>query len=131
MHQNELKNLKIFKGISFYYISCDKENKVGNLLEENVKSIIRQQASFLVKKLGGELTYRHDQSHYVIIDSDEMFSDDNHKVNLESLGNCLNYHMKHSILKHHKQYCEKMKIALTADFYSTSKRKLYNLNLFI
>ena len=79
-NQNELKGLANYKGLSFCLLDENREG-FSSKVEENLKTYMRGQASFLVSKLGGDWSFSHENASFIII----MLSSSKDKGQLEQL----------------------------------------------
>ena len=60
-----LKGLADYKGHSFCLLDENREGLSKG--EENLKTYMRQQAAFLVSKLGGEWRFSHENASFIIV----------------------------------------------------------------
>jgi hypothetical protein len=64
-NQKLLKGLADYKGLSFCLLDDNREGL--SKAEENLKTYMRQQAAFLVSKLGGEWRFSHENASFIIV----------------------------------------------------------------
>ena len=65
-NQKLLEGLADYKGLSFCLL-YDNRDGLSKGKEENLKTYMRQQATILVSKLGGEWRFSHDNTSFIIV----------------------------------------------------------------
>ena len=58
--------LNDYKGLSFCLLYDSRDCGLSKV-EENLKAYMRQQAAFLVNKLGGEWTFSHENVSFILV----------------------------------------------------------------